>query len=138
MAAITRGPWPDRPATDQRCVGYLWVPTDELFLPAVEEVTRAALLTAGRTVHPTPALVTLVRDLAADLLARAVDGRSWLLELETDDSDLFVRLWVPMRDPGPVRLDPTRTAGLEACAGSYHLDQNGDQLLVVVQLELHA
>lgn len=138
MVPRTPGPWPDRAETDQRCIGYLWVPSDEVFLPAVAEVTRAALLVAGPTVHPTPVLVELVADLAAQLLPWARDERSWLLELETDDSDVFVRLWLPLRSADRVALTARSTTALDGYAGSYHLDQEGDRVLVVVQLALQS
>lgn len=141
VVSVTRPRWPQRPATDQRCVGYLWIPADEVFLPAVEEVARGALLVAGPTSERTPELVRLIRGLAEELLTVAADGRCWLIELETDDTDVFVRLWAAL-DGGDEQVDVllpgTLLEDLERLTGSYDIHQGRDEILAVLQLELRA
>lgn len=139
VVSVARPQWPQRPATDQRCVGYLWIPADEVFLPAVEEVVRGALLVAGPTSERTPELVALVRGLAEELLAVAADERCWLIELETDDTDVFVRLWAALDGEGSstdLVLPAELIGDLDRLTGSYDIHQDPDEILAVLQLEL--
>ena len=138
MMALVTPPWPSRPVTDQRNVGYLWVPVDAGFLPAVGEVVRAACRVAGATVVPESDLVDVVAELVRTVLPSGEADRSWLLELETDDADLFVRVWLPLAGDAPVELGAPLEARLEEATGSYDVHREGTELLVILQLELLA
>lgn len=117
-------------------VGHLRTPVDPAFLPVVEALATPAIRTAGRTAGDPGELTGCVVSLTAALIARGEADGVLVVQFETDDHDLFVRVEVTTAIGTSTELARELEERLNDVCGSFHVENEGTSLLAVLQVEL--
>lgn len=122
-----------RPRGDEQL--FLSVPATEGFATVIEAVLHEALATVDPRLDVDPCVAAVAR-LGRDLLALPARPLWFELTVRTEPTDLYVRVGVTLGDGAPVELSEGLRADLHGCTASHDVSQEGEHLVVVLQLDL--